>query len=311
MPDPEIIQSTSADGEPLPGLRIGPVDVFFGSHRGKYPDGNFVVVQGSDSRIAFDTPLVTRRLPLRCRAADAVVLSHVHEDHTAALDLMANTPLYVHSGDIAAARSLVGLARHYGYGEEVNVELCRRAVERFHFQPRPKAIAFEHGFVWDLGRVRVRAIHAPGHTSGHCILMVEPDGIAFIGDIDLSTFGPYYGDATSDLPSFRATLRDIRTMPANCWITYHHKGVITSRAEFLAQLDRFEGAIDRREAALLATVAAKPRTLHELTAIRFVYPSTFDDVYVKAVEQRTIVQHLNELVERGAVRLCDGLYAAH
>ena len=39
--------------------------------------------------------------------------------------------------------------------------------------------------------------HMPGHTAGHTVLLVEPEGVAFIGDIDLTGFGPYYGDACS------------------------------------------------------------------------------------------------------------------
>lgn len=31
-----------------------------------------------------------------------------------------------------------------------------------------------------------------GHTAGHSALLVAPKGVAFIGDIDLSGFGPYY-----------------------------------------------------------------------------------------------------------------------
>ena len=55
--------------------------------------------------------------------------------------------------------------------------------------------------------MRVCAHHLPGHTAGHCALVVESEGVAFIGDIDLSGFGPYYGDATSSLADFRASPR--------------------------------------------------------------------------------------------------------
>ena len=37
--------------------------------------------------------------------------------------------------------------------------------------------------------MQVRAQHLPGHTAGHCALLVENEGLAFIGDIDLSGFG--------------------------------------------------------------------------------------------------------------------------
>ena len=87
--------------------------------------------------------------------------------------------------------------------------------------------------------MRVRAIHMPGHTGGHSVLLVEPEGVAFLGDIDLSSFGPYYGDACSNLADFRVTLRRVAELPARIWITSHHKGVITERETFLDLLRAF------------------------------------------------------------------------
>ncbi|NIP74260.1 MAG: MBL fold metallo-hydrolase, partial [Gammaproteobacteria bacterium] len=72
----------------------------------------------------------------------------------------------------------------------------------------------------------VRAVHMPGHTRGHSVLLVEPGAIAFIGDIDLSGFGPYYADACSNLAEFRSTLERIEHLEARAWITFHHKGVV-------------------------------------------------------------------------------------
>lgn len=45
-----------------------------------------------------------------------------------------------------------------------------------------------------------------GHTAGHSAVLVAPKGVAFIGDIDLSGFGPYYGDALFSLFGFRSSL---------------------------------------------------------------------------------------------------------
>ncbi|SNS41869.1 hypothetical protein SAMN05444352_107192 [Pseudomonas japonica] len=39
-------------------LDFGRVSVFFGEKSGKYPDGNQVLIHGSDMRAAFDTPIV-------------------------------------------------------------------------------------------------------------------------------------------------------------------------------------------------------------------------------------------------------------
>lgn len=290
-----------------PVIRLGPVSVYFGEKSGKYPDGNQVVVRGADTLAAFDTPLVANRLGEELLAADLVVLGHVHEDHMAGLHRLAHAPVYVHEADAEAARSWPGLARHYGYAPAV-LEGMRAKIEReFHYLPRPDAFAYASGARWDLGGgVTVRAIHAPGHTSGHCVLLVEPEGVAFIGDIDLSSFGPYYGDATSSLAAFRQTLAAVKDIPARAWVTSHHKGVITDRAAFLALLAAFAARLDAREEAIAGFLRARPATLEALVAHRFVYPQGLNDLFYEDVERRTISQHLESLAQSGRAREEDG-----
>lgn len=289
--------------EPVQSARFGPVTVYFGDKSGKYPDGNQVVVRGADAVVAFDTPLVANRLAATLQQADLVILGHVHEDHMAGLHLLPHTPVHVHEADLAAARSWEGLSRHYGYAQAV-VDAMRPQIERaFHYVPRPDAIGYADGAVWELGGgVRVRAQHLPGHTAGHCALLVEPDGIAFIGDIDLSGFGPYYGDAASSLSDFRRSLRRLPELPARVWITSHHKGVVTDRAAFLDLLAAFAGRLDEREARLLQMLEAGPRTLAELARQRLLYPPHAADVWTDSAEARTIEQHLAELLAAGRVR---------
>jgi glyoxylase-like metal-dependent hydrolase (beta-lactamase superfamily II) len=234
-----------------------------------------------------------------------VILGHVHEDHVAGLHLIPHTPVHVPANDLRALQSHVGLGLHYGYRPHITEAMVERAKTKFHFVPRPQALAYADDATWDLGQVRVRSVHMPGHTGGHSVLMVEPHGIAFIGDIDLSSFGPYYGDACSDLSAFRDSLRRLESLPASAWVTSHHKGVITDRKQFLQMLQQFSQAIERREQRLLASLLASPATLTELVAKRFVYPPDFDDLYVQDVERRTISQHLASLLATGRVR-CDG-----
>lgn len=278
------------------------VRVYCGEKSGKYPDGNQVVVRGADSLLACDTPLVANRLGDVMRDVDLVVLGHMHEDHAAGLHRLRHARLCVHEADVAAARTWEGLARHYGYRPQV-LEAMRAKIEReFHYVPRPDALAYRDGAVWELGGgVTLRAIHLPGHTSGHCALFVEPGAIAFIGDIDLSSFGPYYGDATSSLAAFRRTLEAVKEVPAKVWITSHHKGVITDRQAFLGLLGAFAARLDQRAAAILAYLRERPATLEELAAHRFVYPRHLEDLYYADAERRTIAQHLEELALEGRV----------
>ena len=293
---------------PPPRADFGRVSVFFGEKNGKYPDGNQVVVRGTDTHVVFDSPPVANRIGADFDAADLVVLGHVHEDHMAGLHRLPGVPVYAHDADLEAVRSWPGLAHHYGVSPD-RLDAMRAKIERdFNYQERPDAIGYADGAVWELGGSRVRAIHMPGHTAGHTVLLVEPEGVAFIGDIDLSGFGPYYGDATSSLADFRTTLARLPEIDARVWVTSHHRGVYTDRQAMLDALGAFSAKLDEREQRLLEMLAGPPRTLAQLVAGRLLYPPDYEELWVDDAERRSISQHLTELIASGRVIEDDGRY---
>ncbi len=288
---------------------FGRVTVFLGDKSGKYPDGNQVMIEGADTRVAFDTPIVANHIGPAFDSTELVVLGHVHEDHMAGLHRLPKAAVHVHERDLAAARSWAGLAASYGSSEARLPAMLAKFQRDFFYAPRPDAIAYRDGMIWELGGSRVRAFHMPGHTAGHCVLLVEPEGVAFIGDIDLTGFGPYYGDATSNLGDFRRTLQRLPEIPARVWVTSHHRGVYTDRDRFLHDLAAFAGKIDERERRLLGWLEAAPLTLDELVARRLLYPPHIQELWVDDAERRTIAQHLDELIENGRVAVdAEGRY---
>src|SRR5438128_4807656 len=230
------VSATQSSPRAIPRADFGRVTVFFGEKNGKYPDANQVIVRGTDTQAAFDTPIVANHIGEEFDSSDMVILGHVHEDHMAALHRLPDAPVHVHEADLAAAQSWEGLRAAYGSDESYVDEMLARFKRDFFYAPRPEAIGYKDGAVWDLGGSRVRAFHLPGHTAGHCALLVEPEGVAFIGDIDLSGFGPYYGDASSSLSDFRQSLKRVADIPAKVWVTSHHRGVYTDREKFLRDL---------------------------------------------------------------------------
>jgi glyoxylase-like metal-dependent hydrolase (beta-lactamase superfamily II) len=143
-------------------------------------------------------------------------------------------------------------------------------------------------------------IHAPGHTRGHCVLHVEPEDVVYLGDIDLSSFGPYYGDAWSSLADLERTLARVREIDARWYATFHHIGVVEGRDAFVERLDRFTAVIATRESRLLAYLA-EPRTLDDIVAHRFVYRPRDAVAFADDVERRSMRQHLDRLLEDGRV----------
>ena len=276
---------------------FGRVTVFRGAKGGKYPDGNQIMIAGSETLAALDTPLVANHIGAEFDAAELVVMGHVHEDHMAGLHRIPQAKVFVPQADLRAAQSWEGLLATFGWADGALAETLRAKLEaEFFYAPRPDAKGYEDGEIWELGEAKIRAIHMPGHTAGHTVLLIEPEGVAFIGDIDLTGFGPYYGDACSNLADFRRSLARLPEIDAKVWVTSHHKGIYTDRPAFLRDLHRFAAAIDTREQRILDWLAQQPLTLSQMVEKRLLYPSGFDAPWVLGAEARSISQHLDELL---------------
>lgn len=273
------------------------VSVLQGEGRGSYPSGNSVLVRGSAESILIDpsvTVVANGGAPVH---VDAVVNSHGHEDHLSGNGFFSDARVHIHEADLQAATSLDGLLDIFGFTGEVRAEQAVSFVEELHYSPRPDAQAFTDGHVFDLGGVQVTAKHLPGHTRGHSGFFID-GGVFFLSDIDLTGFGPYYGDVWSDLDQFEESLRVVRDVDASHYVTFHQKGVIEGRETFVEMLDKFHSVIGRRHDEML-TYLAEPRTLDEMAENRFVYRPHVDIPFVSIVERRTAELHIERMLTRG------------
>ena len=285
-------------------IDFGRVSVFFGEKNGKYPDGNQVLIRGTDRRAAFDTPIVANHIGPEFDATELVAMGHVHEDHMAGLHRLPAAAVHVHEADLPAAQGWDGMLKAFGMTDPAVIQDMLAKFQRdFFYAPRPDAKGYVDCARWDLGRTGIRAFHMPGHTAGHTVLLVEPEGVAFIGDIDLTGFGPYYGDAGSSLRDFRRSLARLPDIPAKVWVTSHHRGVYTERERFLRDLAAFAAKFDERAQRLLDLLRESPKTLAQLAQHRMLYPPGYESPWVVDAETRTISQHLVELLADGQVQV--------
>jgi glyoxylase-like metal-dependent hydrolase (beta-lactamase superfamily II) len=142
----------------------------------------------------------------------------------------------------------------------------------------------------------VEAVHLPGHTRGHSGFRIGE--VFFLSDIDLTGFGPYYGDAWSDLDDFEASLQRVREEVAEWYVTFHHKGVIEGREQFVELVDAFTAVIDRRHGAMLDYLG-EPHSIDDMVEHRFIYRPHVESAFVRSVERRSADLHVQRMLRRG------------
>jgi len=282
-------------------LRLTPeVSVLVGADSGKYPSGNSVVVKGAGESVIIDPSVTVVARGGAPVAIDAIINSHAHEDHVAGNGLFASARVHVHDEDYPGVASLDGLLDVYGLDGETRSSFSATILEQFHFAPRPDAEGFSDGHVFDLGGTKLEAVHLPGHTRGHSGFRID-GGVFFLSDIDLTGFGPYYGDAWSSLDDFEASLVQVRDEDAHWYVTFHHKGVIEGREDFVERLDAFHAVIGRRHERMLEFLA-EPHSIDDMVEHKFVYRPTAEvDVFGSSVERRTATLHVERMIDRNEV----------
>jgi len=279
------------------------VSVLVGDANGAYPSGNTLVVRGAGENVVIDPSITVVAQGGAPVNIDAVLNSHSHEDHMAGNGVFPHARIHMHDLDVRGARSMDGLMEVYGFEGAVREEFSKTVAEEFHYTPRPDAQGFTDGAVFDLGGITVEAVHLPGHTKGHSGFRIS-DGVFFLSDIDLTGFGPYYGDAWSSLEDFEDSLTKVRAEEADWYVTFHHKGVIEGREQFVQMVDEFTAVIQRRHDAMLQFLR-EPRTLDEMVAHRFIYRPHVEMLFVELVERRSSQMHLERMIRRGEATMVE------
>jgi hydroxyacylglutathione hydrolase len=230
-----------------------------------------------------------------------VFLSHFHEDHLKYASFFRGASVFAPLPEIEALTSLEGMFALIGATQPIFQEYLRETLARdFHFQPFPDLRAYQPGDRFVNGDIVLEVMAAPGHTPGHSCFAFPEQEVMFLADVDLTPFGPWYGDAASDLEDYAHTLRALKKTRARTYLTAHEQGVFTWE-EAQTGLDYFLQVMGERD-ELILELLGEPQTLEALVARRPIYRRPREPALVyDHMEGQMLQKHLDRLVRRGLV----------
>lgn len=282
--------------------QFGRIHFICGENGGRYPFNHSLYIEGDAARVIIDPASNLEKLKRLQKkdGVDMVWLSHWHEDHIRYLYLFEDCPKWISARDFPPLSNVEIFLDWYGLEETPQRDYWKKEMlGTFNFQPQHKARFIEDDEKIDLGNLQVQVIATPGHTPGHLSFFFPAEEILFLGDYDLTSFGPWYGDVASSIEDTIKSIHRLKAIPAKRWITCHDTGLFEENPGDL--WGSYENVIYEREARLLEFLG-QPRSLQEIAAAWLIYgkprePRDFFEFNERALMKK----HLDYLVRQGRV----------
>jgi glyoxylase-like metal-dependent hydrolase (beta-lactamase superfamily II) len=276
---------------------------------GQFPFAQSVYVN-AERRILFDAGIGVDLLRdfVKNHPVDILIVSHSHPDHIAGCGyLQSSVPIFVPAEAEDSFGDLDKLAARFVEGERETLLWKKLVTGVMGFKPARAARTYDGRAAFDLGSVKLLAMHTPGHTADHYCFYEEHSGVLMLFDIDLSPYGPWYGHRESDLERLEASVNFVRSFNADVVVS-SHMGVLRQNVD--QALARYVGRIAERDEQILALIGKEPQTMAGLAGG---FPFTprhhpqLSPLYLYW-ETQMVKKHLDRLMERGAVAIDDGFW---
>ncbi|HZK84448.1 MAG TPA: MBL fold metallo-hydrolase [Desulfosporosinus sp.] len=268
-----------------------------GEQNGQFPFSNGLMLE-TGMRVLVDTGFgPSRREAVKAAGkVDVIVNTHFHMDHAYGNQFFPEAQIWAHALDAPALRSPDQFRAYTGFP----------SIREFpDFPDFPggspaQVVARElvDGEVLDFGEIVLKVIHTPGHTPGHISLFEPKAGILFSGDIDLSPFGPWYGNLRSNLEEFRRSIKRLIELDPKVIVT-GHSGIISDNIQ--GRLRRYADKLDLRDEQILQHLSAS-KTLADLVDMKIIYRRFPEPQRLyRFFEGVMLEKHLDSLLSQGKV----------
>jgi glyoxylase-like metal-dependent hydrolase (beta-lactamase superfamily II) len=273
--------------EIIPGLFLVPAE-----NNGRFPLAHSYLVEGT-TRALIDTGCGARAIDAlrREREIDCVIASHSHPDHTALNWKFDGTPIYAPQYAADTFGNFDSLGERFA-GRELASEWRTWVGAAMNFKTALPTHTFGDGHIFDFGKIKLTALHTPGHTRDHMCLFEPTHGVLLSFDIDLTSFGPWYAHLESDIAAFEDSICQVMSLNPRVLVS-SHKGIFTD--DIPARLQRYLDVIAARD-RMLRDLLMRMETLDDLIDLSpFYHGYPYAPSIMRYWEAQMITKHLDRL----------------
>ena len=285
-------------------------DLYFieGESSARYPYSNSMLI----GDYLIDTGISPRRLKRLKKQfpISHVLLTHWHEDHISGNYIMKNAKFYCHSKDQAPIENVDNMIPLYNVHNTPVEDELKSLIEILRMQNVKVDRVIQDNDIFNIGeQFKLKVLHTPGHTAGHCAFLEQNSKIAFLGDIDL-TKHPYYGNLDANLIEFEESIAKIKNLDVNTVIT-GHRGIIKGKSRIIDEIEKYESILKERDDRILSylTERTNPTSLAEFRGSNVIYRkyTAFKDFELIA-ELLMIEKHFEKFIKLNMITKKDERY---
>jgi glyoxylase-like metal-dependent hydrolase (beta-lactamase superfamily II) len=152
------------------------------------------------------------------------------------------------------------------------------------------------GDVLEVGGLRLRCVHAPGHTAGHLCIFLENERVLFAGDnvlgVGTAAISP---PPHGDMAEYIRSLRKMQSLDAELLCPGHGPAVKEPNRKIQELIDHRQ----QREDQIVGLLAQGKDSVKSL--LKAIYPEL--DKRLNAMATGQIISHLHKLQSEGKVKL--------
>lgn len=281
------------------------VHLIIGKNKGTFPYSNSLLILDEEI-VLIDSGIGDEQLEVIKNEVDILINSHYHIDHIQGNHLF--NELWVVDEEAGVTSSFENYKRYAGIlGTSVESDWLRWFHEYFDFHPSSPTRTYKPNEVFNFGETNWKAVHTPGHTPGHCCFYEPSRKIMFSTDIDLTSFGPWYGNPNANLHDFIKSIKALNGFEMDVICSSHSFPI---KSNINMTIEDYLNIIYRRDEKILSLLK-KEMSLKELEAKNIIYKKDQKTHLNFAwFEQNMIKKHLDRLIELNKVEESSNRYKA-